>query len=169
MPKGPNQYTKNPRPLADRLREKVDTRGGPDACHLWTGLKTLGGYGRMSVHSRSRYVTHVAWFLWHGYYPKQINHTCDIRACVNLRHLYEGTQAENMRDRDRRGRGIFHKGERHGRAKLKERQVYAIRALVRWGESHTSVARKYGVHCNTVGYIAKRKRWKYLPLTENLL
>lgn len=35
---------------------------------------------------------------------KQANHTCDRNYCVNPAHLYEGTQAENMRDKVVRGR-----------------------------------------------------------------
>lgn len=34
----------------------------------------------------------------------QVNHHCDVRACVNPDHLYIGTQKDNMRDACDRGR-----------------------------------------------------------------
>lgn len=43
---------------------------------------------------------------------KQLNHTCDRINCVNIEHVYVGTQLDNMRDRKNRN-GEW-KGNRRG-------------------------------------------------------
>jgi HNH endonuclease len=75
-------------------------------CHLWTGSTNKGTYG--SVHGRVKISTHrLAYELAHGPIPKGfcVLHRCDNPACCNPEHLYLGTQADNMADMVRKGRG----------------------------------------------------------------
>ena len=39
------------------------------------------------------------WIKSHGVIVNQLNHKCGNVTCSNLDHVYDGTQAENMRDR----------------------------------------------------------------------
>jgi len=39
------------------------------------------------------------WIKSHGVIVNQLNHKCGNATCSNLDHVYDGTQAENMRDR----------------------------------------------------------------------
>ena len=57
--------------------------------------------GMMRIESgETKLMTHVSWFLRHGYWPKQLNHKCkDKPRCVNPDHLYEGDDYANMQDR----------------------------------------------------------------------
>ncbi len=72
--------------------------------------KDPDGYGRCRVmrHGRRINKRHVlVWVDYHGRLPApgmQINHACDNRGCEALLHLYEGTQADNVRDMVQRGR-----------------------------------------------------------------
>jgi hypothetical protein len=84
--------------LALRFLDKVELTNN---CWHWTGAKNEFGYGRIQRGGRGQgqlKAHHVGWFLVHGEWPAQLNHTCDGK-CVNPAHMYEGTQSENMFDR----------------------------------------------------------------------
>lgn len=95
----------------------TDTKTGPvhpydgalGRCWPWKGRRYPSGYGR----SRGRHYAHrAAWFVATGEWPTLfILHSCDRPWCVNPAHLREGTQADNVRDRDERRRGRFAKQE----------------------------------------------------------
>lgn len=86
-------------PLAERIAAKteLDPKTG---CLVWQGLRGLtGGYGRISVNNRDRYVHRVAWELANGPVPEgfELDHLCRNRACLNLDHLEVVTRRENVR------------------------------------------------------------------------
>jgi hypothetical protein len=93
------------RPLADRFWERVVKT---DGCWLWTGA-TVRGYGYIRADGgRVQLKTHrVSWELHNGPLPPEalVCHHCDNPSCVNPAHLYVGTEADNVHDRERRRRG----------------------------------------------------------------
>ena len=94
-----------PRPLMDRLWEKVDRRG-PDECWPWTAGRQPGGYGTIDKQNVSR----ILLGLEVGD-PREARHTCDNPPCCNPAHLIAGTSQENADDMVERGRSM--RGERH--------------------------------------------------------
>lgn len=121
-----------PRTTEERLLEKTEKDGD---CWVWTGSRHSNGYGRMSVKGRSRMTHRLSYELAFGPIPDGMNvcHRCDRKACVNPAHLFLGTQADNMRDMDAKGRRVTpdRRGESNGRAALSEEQVREIRRLRR--------------------------------------
>jgi hypothetical protein len=78
-------------------------------------------------------------------------HHCDNPACVNPKHLFRGTSADNAHDRDRKGRNG---------ARLTETDVIAIRdAFTGVRGQETALAREYGVNQSTIHRIVHRERW----------
>lgn len=124
----------------------------------------------------------VAWELERGPIPPGmcVLHRCDNPPCCNPEHLWLGTNADNMADRDAKGRGArgdrngvrlhpeIHiasrpRGERNGSAKLTGSQVGEIRAWVGRGFTRAAVAKEYGVSRTTVSQIVSGLLWRAVP------
>lgn len=95
-------------PIEQRFWTKV--KGGePDDCWLWTGA-TIKGYGQISgwLNGKKRplYAHRLAWEFAHGLIPDglEVLHQCDVPLCVNVAHLFLGTQADNLADARSKGR-----------------------------------------------------------------
>jgi hypothetical protein len=152
---------------------------GLGPCWLWTGPHDRRGYGFLYVGSRRRYRTHrVAYALAVGPIPDGLGvlHHCDTPPCCNPAHLFLGTDADNVADRDAKGRQA--RGDRNGkrlhperwprlageqapRAKLTAEQVAAIRAsYVPRLVSHRALARAYGVSGATIGALLRGESWR---------
>lgn len=154
------------KPLAKRFWPKVDVRGA-DECWEWMASKTSQGYG--CIWSGGRYgkniLTHrVSWELHNGSIPDGlcVLHHCDNRACVNPRHLFLGTYADNTHDMMAKGRSIHPRGEAGGKAKLTERKIHEIRALLACGLSLRVIGRRYGVNHKSIYSIKIGRNWGWL-------
>lgn len=113
----------------DRFWKKVDV-GGRDECWEWQASKTKHGYGHFWLDGRSQRAHRVVMrFQGHNIKDKHVAHHCDNPACVNPKHLWVGTHAENMRDMKEKGRANAPSGENHGQSKLTDEQVGNIRSL----------------------------------------
>lgn len=72
-----------------------------NGCLNWKDGTSPAGYGRSS-YSQNYYSHRMMWELTRGKIPKGKNvlHKCDNPRCCNPDHLYIGTQADNIKDRD---------------------------------------------------------------------
>ena len=92
-------------------------------------------------------------------------HTCDNGLCVNIRHLYTGSQLRNVQDmheRDRRPVVRYVRGELAGRARLTSEKVRTIRLRYQAGESQQSIATDYAVTQPAISAVIRRKSWAHI-------
>lgn len=97
---------------------------------------------------------------------KVVMHSCDNPPCVNPAHLTLGSDADNMRDKCRKGRLIVQRGTENPWAKLSEEDVLEIRRLhdPAWhsGYGHKALAKRFGVNETVIRRIVKREKWTHL-------
>lgn len=148
--------------MRSRFWEKVDRRG-PNDCWEWRGATGKGGYGSFWANGGSAKSHRVAYELEVGKIPQGVGyhgfcvcHTCDNRKCVNPTHLFLGTNAENVADRNAKGRTV--RGEASGKAKLTADEVENIRALYP-GETQKFIADLFGVSRSQIAAIVRNEQW----------
>lgn len=82
----------------DAFRSRVDVRSESE-CWNWKG-SICSGYGRFYVKlDKLRHVQahRVMWWLEHGKLPKEaLDHLCENKRCVNVRHLQDVTSSANV-------------------------------------------------------------------------
>jgi hypothetical protein len=121
-------------------------------------------YGQISVGKKMRLAHRVSYELHCGPITDGLHvcHRCDNPACINPEHLFLGTQAENMADRNAKGRQARLRGAVNGRAKLSEADVLAIRAGLAEGVSQRKLAARHGVHPKQISRIRSGGGWSHL-------
>lgn len=109
-------------PIIDRIM--LDSIPEPmSGCWIWTGPMNSSGYGQVQHGKRGRKLAHRAsWECFVGPigHGLVVCHKCDNKLCVNPTHLFVGTQKDNIRDMDRKGRAFrpVFRGCDHPRAKF---------------------------------------------------
>ena len=145
-----------------RFWKKVDKTDDANSCWEWTAGKTSRDYGEFRLNGKMVYAHRLAWSLRYkrkipeGMY---ICHHCDNKGCVNPRHLFLGTQADNMRDAVEKGR--IAQGEDHGRSKLTKAQVILIKKIYP-AVSQRLLARVFGISNQQISNIVNGKMWQHL-------
>lgn len=153
---------------------KVAAPAGPDCvrisdgvnlgpCTVWLGRKDKDGYGHLRFGSRQKWgAARLRWVLAKGEdgRPLHMLHHCDNPSCVNIDHLWLGTNADNIRDRVAKGRGPV--GERNSSAKLNADDVREIRILLKTGKSQQKVADVFGVSRSCVKDIVNGLTWSHM-------
>lgn len=145
-----------------RFWNKVERTDDPNGCWHWKIKKDLNAYGQFRSKELGPVGAHrFAFYLANGFLPEETMHTCDVRSCVNPRHLVAGTRSENMRDMvtKQRHRKDYYQGSDHHMAKLTDDDVRAIRAST---EKNRPLANRYGVEIQTIRAIQSRKTWKHI-------
>jgi hypothetical protein len=88
----------------------------------------------------------VSFVLAYGWEPPSVLHKCDNPPCVNPRHLFGGTQKENMADAAAKGRYA---------RQIQPAVKATVQALFDAGMSQRAIARQVQIDRRSVGRILK--------------
>ena len=143
--------------LPSRFWDKVAFGPG---CWLWQAHK-VNGYGCFKIDGLSQQAHRLSYAWARGPIAEGLHvmHSCDVRGCVNYLHLSLGTCADNMRDRNEKGRQA--RGESQHLSKLKKEDVFRIRGNEEnWRASEW--ARFFGVAHSTIRRVIVGDTWSHV-------
>jgi hypothetical protein len=101
---GQNQY--NNLSILDRFLQKIQING-VSQCWQWKASLLKGrGYGKIGYQGRPQLAHRVSYMLYIGELEDNmaVCHRCDNENCVSPFHIFKGTQKENMKDAQDKGR-----------------------------------------------------------------
>lgn len=130
-----------------------------DTGHILALTRTKRGYMTVGVFKGQRKVHRLVLEAFVGPCPDgaETRHLDGNSRNNRLDNLVWGTRTANTADKLAHGR--IARGERHGLARLTEAQ--ALEALSS-NESHTALARRFGVDVTAIYQLRKGKTWKHL-------
>lgn len=153
-------------PFAERLAGWIKFPTNEGDCAIWTGHTDKAGYGKISKLVDGKVISvrshRAVYELYFGSLDSSVNvlHSCDNPPCCDIRHLFIGTQADNIKDKVSKGRQA--KGEKNNHAKLTEREVEKIKFLIRKGNTLTSIAYRFDVTITAISEIKAGRTWKHI-------
>lgn len=125
-----------------------EDRGFGTPCWTWQGYRNSDGYGQTGIRGKKELAHRVLYEQRVGVIPPglDLDHKCDVRACVNPAHLQPETRAVNAR------RGKRAKINSEIAADIRDRGALA-------GELILLLAQEYGIAPRTVLGILLGERW----------
>ena len=141
-----------PDPLKIRLEAKTVKT---NKCWLWEGVIDKYGYGRIMKEGKRVGTHRAAWMVYKGEIPDglQVLHSCDVRNCVNPKHLFLGTHAENHLDKCDKDKVAW--GDQHWNCKISDHDV---QVLIESTLSSSMLARIFNISKGHVNYLKKGYR-----------
>src|SRR3990167_7108208 len=148
-----------PQPLKKRFWSKVKKTSH---CWIWTAHRNNKGYGLFGMNKTMRSAHRVSYEFLIGEIPEKmcVLHRCDNPPCVNPRHLFLGTVAENNADMIKKGRARKVRGEKHPASKMTDLKVRQARAMYLTGRfTMRSLSEKFGISHTPMILIINRITW----------
>jgi len=148
-------------------------------CWIWMGACTDRPYGIVWAPrpSRKAIMAHrFSYKLYKGTIPDGMNvcHSCDVTLCVNPKHLFIGTQLDNIHDMIAKkrnfmfpnpgNRGHHAKGSRNGASVITEESVIFMRKLFDDKECSNiaELSRRFHISESQSSRIVYRESWKHI-------
>lgn len=126
-------------PEATPLQQMIIDRSKPNdgGCWIWQKAINSRGYGNVYHHGKievAHRLSHIAFIgpIGKGMF---VCHTCDVKSCVNPKHLYAGTPHQNLADAY----------ARHRKGKITDAQFAVIAERIKNGETQSAIAKEFGV------------------------
>lgn len=135
--------------VVDRCRRNDRT-----GCLVWQGGVQSKGYGTIRCNGKYEKTHRIAYLAAFGEIPDGMHvlHKCDNRRCCEPSHLFLGTNADNIEDKMRKGRG--------GK-KLSYIDACEVLRLLSEGRRQSEIAGRFGVNQSLVSRIKQKRYWPY--------
>lgn len=157
---GPTKLYEAALSVEGTLRARTKPSGD---CLLWTGTLDHYGYGVLNIKRKLYKVHRLVYILEHPEFDQSlfVCHTCDIRNCVEIQHLFTGTNKDNMDDKIKKGRTWYPTSrEQLGMSKFSDNDVEDIKGFIALGWPQVKIAEWYGVESSTISRILSGGRRK---------
>ena len=148
-----------------RFWSKVDCSDDPDACWPWLAGRFPQGYGSFSYQDQDVGAHVFSYEQANGPAPPGLHvcRSCDNPRCCNPKHLFAGTNADNMADKMAKGRNA--RGEMMSNAKPTEDAVRFIRKVYVPGSfqfGRKALAKKFGVSPSLIKQVVAGSSWRHV-------
>lgn len=144
----------------NEIKNKVEFT---DSCWLWHGKLNKNGYGVIQIDKKNYLAHRISYQLFNTGFNQRLGvlHRCDVRNCINPKHLFTGTQLENNLDAAWKNRIPF--SEKHWNCKLTKRDVINIKHLAK-SHLQREIANAFCVSRTTISsiLIGKSRKKDYL-------
>jgi hypothetical protein len=159
---------------------------GLGECWEWSGCSDIRGRPLVKLKNQHKYYLRTSRVAFAFFSGEELStellvcHKCDNPICCNPRHLFQGTQQDNMSDMVNKGRSL--KGDKHpvkknpdclsrgyehvlktNTAKLTYNDVVYIKIYIRSHMKNRQIADIFQVSEQTICDIGKERRWKFVP------
>lgn len=148
-------------PSREQLLERIlsRTKLSKQGCLEWQGGVTPDGYGVVNFGGETR-MHRLVWWLLKGEPQVQVLHHCDNPRCLNVEHLFLGTQVDNIQDAVRKQR------HRHG---LSHEDVAFIRNYAERNRRNgrilpytvNALMEKYDLHRRTIQNVIRWETYRH--------
>lgn len=132
-----------------------------DDCIKFGGSKDYSGYGLKRKEGKLYRAHRLAWIEQNGDIPDGlfVCHKCDNPSCVNVNHLFLGTNSDNMKDMYKKGRGNNYFKLHNPNRKINQTIANKIKELRKLGITQQEIATTYGVDRSLVSQIDRGLIW----------
>lgn len=160
-----NSFKQREKTFDEKFWEKTGVRGEDD-CWEWTASRNKKGYGNFYLsigNSDSMHILahRVAYMLSSDtQIPENtmVCHSCDNPPCCNPKHLFLGSNQDNMQDMVNKGRSAGQKGFK-AHLKLDKNKVAEIRRLRGEGVQVKTLSSMFGIDYSWISKIVNNRIW----------